>query len=381
MIPAAFSGSEQTFRAVIKPTVSGKSLSVHFSNVLGKAPVTIGAAHIGIVSAGAALTADAPLTFSGHLGVTIPAGGGASSDAVAFSFPYGARLAVTEYLSGSWTSLPQHNSVGLWTNYSTAAKAGNRTGDAAGTAFTQTTNEAYLVDRLDTIGDYKETVAFIGSSTTAGFGSTPNAYNDVVDDIADNLHAAGIDTVGLANLALIPDPLLPQNDMTTGGNQSAIERFTRDAASLPGIAIVVQNAADVDLKGDCDSAQSVIAGERQITAAAHAANIKIVLALVAPSTYCGQQNPSGFGSRFAAGSGQDAQRVLLNDWLRSTTPSTVNGVAEAPPAADGFVDIATPVTDPANTGYMLPQDDSGDDSHPNAAGQARQAAAFPATFF
>jgi len=371
--------SEQTFRDIVKPTVSGRSVSVHFSNIVGTTPLTIGSAHIGIVAAGAKLSRDVALTFGGKSSVTIAAGGAVSSDAAALTFAYGAKLAVTEYLRGAWPSLPQHNTSGLWSNYATSAGAGDATSDFAGTSFTTATNEAFVADRVDVIGSYKETVAFLGSSTTVGVGSDPGKYDDMIDDIADNLHAAGIDTIGLANVAIAPDSLLPQNEISA--NPSAISRFGTDVVPLPGIAIVLQNAADVDLKFSCDSAQTVISGDRTLVSAAHAAGIKIYLAVIAPTTYCNGQNPSGFGSRFPAGTGEDLQRELLNGWIASTAASTVNGMPEAAPGADAIVDIATPITDPSNTGYMLPRYDSGDDSHANAAGQAVQAAQFPAALF
>lgn len=372
--------SEQTFRFILRPTVSGDTLSVHFSNALGTAPVTIGAATIGIVTSGAAESSAVALTFGGKSTLTIAAGQSISSDTVRLKYPYGALLAVTEYLSGSWAALPQHGNSGLWTNYETAAGAGNETSDTAGTSFTQTTTETFLVDRLDVKrSDYKETVAFIGSSTTAGFGADANEYDDLVDDVANSLHAAGIDSIGLVNLAIIPDPLTPQADLEY--NPSVLERFGRDVTTLPNIAIVVQNAADVDLKSACLPAQQVIAGEQQAIADAHAVGIKIYLAVVAPSTYCNGQFPNGYGSMFPAGTGQDLQRELVNTWIESTGTSTVNGVVEAAPTADRIIDISTPITDPANTGYMLPQYDFGDDSHVNAAGQAAQAAQFPASIF
>ncbi len=373
-------GSNQSFRAILRPTVSGSSVSVHFSNVLGTSPVTIGAATIGLVSNGAAEQNSIPLTFNGKSSVTIAAGKSVSSDFVPLTYTFGSLLAVSEYLSGSWTSLPQHSNSALWTNYATASSAGNATTDTTGASFTQTTSEAFLVDRLDVTGQsYKETVAFIGSSTTAGYGSDANKFDDMVNDVANNLHAAGIDNIGIVNLALVPDSLTALAD--ADGSQSVIERFNRDVLSLPGLAVLVQNAADIDLKVSCFPAQQVIAGDQQVVSMAHAAGIKIILAVIAPSTYCNGEYPSGYGSMFPAGLGQDGQRDLLNTWIESIAPSTVNGVTEAPPGADGIVDISTPVSDPADTGYVLPQYNAGDDSHTNTAGQAVQAAQFQASMF
>jgi hypothetical protein len=376
---ALASANEQTFRTIVKPTVGSRgTVRVHLSNVLGNAPITVGALHVGIVSTAPALVAgsDIALTFSGASTVTIPAGASLYSDPAKLAFGYGTLVAVTAYISGSTTSLPAHNTGGIVTDYQTAVGAGNQTGDGAGTSFS-TTGNSMLVDRLDLFGDYTGTVAFAGSSTTIGYGATPNAYNDLVDDVATNLHAAGRDDLALANMAIVPDAFLKANDIA--GIPSVMERLSTDFLSLPSLRTVVQNAADIDLKDGCDTATDIIAGEQSFIAQIHAAGARAVLAVIAPTTFCKGQNPSGFGSQFPAGSGEDAQRDLLNAWIVSPIPSTVSGVAEPVSAADGYVDISTPVTDPSNSAYLLPAYDTGDDSHVTAAGQAVQAQAIPAS--
>ena len=363
-----FSSNEQTYRTILKPTVGSRgTVRVHFSNVLGTVPLTIGAAHVGIVSTAPAIAAgsDVPLTFAGSATVTIPAGSSAYSDPAALSFAFGALVAITTYVPGATASLPARSAGGLVTDYQTAPGSGNQTGDLAGTTFTSTGN-SLVADRLDLLGNYTGTVAFAGSSTTIGVGSTLNAYNDLVDDVATNLHAAGRDDFALANMAIVPDSLLQANDIS--GIRSVAERLSSDFLSLPNVRTIVQNAGDIDLKDSCDTATDLIAGNEALVAQAHAVGSRVVIAVVAPTTFCKGQNPSGFGSQFPAGSGEDAQRQLLNAWIAGPTST-----------ADGFVDISTPVSDPSNSAYLLPAYDVGDDSHVTAAGQAIQARAIPAS--
>jgi hypothetical protein len=358
------SANEQTFRTIVKPTVGSRgTVRIHLSNVLGTAPITVGAMHIGIVSKAPAVTSgtDVAVTFSGAPTVTIPAGASLYSDPTKLAFGYGTLLAITTYVPGT-TSLPAHT-AGVVTEYQTAAGTGNQTGDLAGTSFV-TTGTSFVVDRLDLFGDYTGTVAFAGSSTTIGVGSTQDGYNDLVDDLANNLHAAGRDDLALANMAIVPDSFLQKNDVI--GIRSVTERLTTDFLSLPSLRTIVQNAADIDLKDGCDTATDIIAGEQSFVSQVHAAGARAVLAVIAPATFCKGQNPSGFGSQFPAGSGEDAQRDLLNAWIVSPAST-----------ADAYVDISTPVSDPSNAGYLLPAYDSGDDSHVTAAGQAVQAQAIP----
>lgn len=372
-------GSEQTFRTIVKPSVGSRgTVRVNFSNAFGTSPLALGAAHVGVHGTGASVVAetDVPLTFGGKPSVTIAAGGTAVSDPVTMQFAYGVTLAVTEYVSGSWPGLTQLFRGGLVTSYATPSGAGNATADVAGTAFTQKTFETFLVNRVDVLGNYTKTVAVVGSSTTIGAGSDLDQFDDLVSDVAADLHAAGRDDVAVVNTAQAPSGLLTINALA--GNPAIVDRFGRDVLTLPGLATVILNAGDVDLKAaNCSSAATIIPGVQNVIAQAHAAHVRIILAQVAPTTFCNGQNPGGFGTRFPAGTGQDAERQALNAWMASTQPSVVDGVTVQPPGADGVVDLSTPVADPANVAYLLPKYDIGDDSHLTAAGQALQAAAIP----
>jgi lysophospholipase L1-like esterase len=129
------------------------------------------------------------------------------------------------------------------------------------------------------------------------------------------------------------------------------------------------------------NAAAVIAGKQNLAQQAHAAGLKIFVATTAPSTFCGAQNPGGFGTRFAQGSGEDAQRFLLNAWTTSTVASIVNGVSVAAPTDDAVIDFNGALVDASNTSYMLPALDSGDDIHPNATGYGAMVKAIPLSLF
>ncbi len=370
-------GSEMTFRVIAKPSVGSRgTIRLHFSNVVGAQSVTIGAVHVGVQSSGASVQpgTDQIVTFGGSLGTTIAAGATATSDPLPMQFTYGTVLAVTEYISGAWMWLPGNLGGYNVTQYETLANAGNTTNDLAGTSFTNTLVDVNLLDRIDVIGgDYKETVALIGSSTASGYGSDLNQFDDLSDDIAKNLHAAGRDDTSVVNMAIIPNPLLQQSDPY--GDLSTLARFSRDVASLPGIGAVIQGAGDVDLKANgCVAASVIVPGEQQFIAMAHAAGIRVVLPTIPPSTYCGQSNSAPRTQ--PPNTGADYERQQLNAWILSTAPTMVDGMPFAGDDADVIVDFSGAVDDPTNAGYMLPQY-ALDLSHPNAAGQAAQAATIP----
>jgi lysophospholipase L1-like esterase len=375
---AGGAGSERTFREIVKPTVGSRgTVRLHFSNFFGTSAVTLGAVRVGVQSSGAAVASgDAAVTFNGLSSVTIPAGGFATSDNVPFNFNYGVVLAVTEYVSGSWTALTQHEQAGgAVTSYATATGAGNMTTDAAGASFTQTTLDTFLLDRVDVYGSYAGTVAAFGSSTTDGFYSGLDAHMTYPDQLAAMLHAAGRDDVGIANEGIGGDTVL--GTTATAGEL----RFPRDVLALPGLYVVLSYLGANDLRDSCQTAVALIPGEQNLAAQAKSAGVKYFLGITAPSTFCGKQNPGGFGTRFTQWSGEEADREAFIAWEKSTAASTVSGVQESAPVVNGLLDFNNVLVDSANLSYMLPALDSGDDIHPNATGYGKMAAAVPLTIF
>jgi lysophospholipase L1-like esterase len=302
--------------------------------------------------------------------VTIPAGGVVTSDEVGLSFSYGALLAVTELVSGSWTSLTQHTQAGTVTSYTTAVNAGDKSADLTGAAFNKPIHQTYLLDRVDVYGDYSQTIAAFGSSTTDGVASGTDAHKTYPEQLAERLHQAGRDDVAVANVGIAGTTVLG-NSATAG-----INRFARDVLPLPGVTAVIDYLGANDLRGNCVTADTLIAGKKNLISQAHAAGLKLYVATTAPSTFCGNQNPGKFGQRFPEGSGEEAQRFLVIDWeVAATNPNL--GAA----AADALIDFNGALVDPTNKSYMLPSLDSGDDIHPNATGYGLMAKAIPLSLF
>jgi hypothetical protein len=80
-------------------------------------------------------------------------------------------------------------------------------------------------------------------------------------------------------------------------------------------------------------------------ARAHDRGVKVILATILPYKGAGYWSEQG-----------EAVRIAVNDWIRSTKE------------ADGHVDLAKAVADPADPARMAKPYDIGDALHPNDAG-------------
>lgn len=388
-------GTEQSFRNFFYPTVAGSQERVHLSNLFGSGPITVGAARLAASGTATAPAIDAardiPLTFSGAASVTIPAGGSVTSDPVRITYQFGEKLAVSIYVQGTFPALTQHESQ-VNTNYATAPGTGNTTTDTAGTAFANANTEWYLLTGVDVYGPYQGTVALFGSSSVDGHASdygNSNSYpvpnvpvagqdNDRPSDwLARQLTAAGYN-LGVLNAGTIGDPAGEDSRTASGSAAAGIDRMQRDVLSQPGIKAVVIYFGGIDLRADCVPATSVEASLTNMISQANAAGVRVILATLPPSEYCQSSDPSLIPSDANPYAGDinpgpenpgSTNRNLLNAWIRRSGAALPGVVAVA--------DFDKALADPAHPDFMLPNDNSGDNFHPNGAGYGVQSSAIP----
>lgn len=392
-------GTEQSFRFFFVPTVAGTQERVRFTNHFGTAPITISGARLAVAAGGATAgstpaidpTHDAALAFSGNPSVTIPAGQEVVSDPVSITYTFGQKMAVSLYLSGSFPSLTEHDSQGT-VNFATPSGAGNTTADAPGASFSEPNTEWFLVRNLEVFGPYQGTVALFGSSSIDGhasnFGDT-NAYpvpnvpipgqdaDRPSDWLARQLNAAGYN-LGVLNAGILGDPAGPSSTGT--GSVPGVDRLQPDVLAQPAVKAVVIYLGGVDIRGtDCRSAPFVESALAQMTAAAHAAGVRVVLATLPPGEWCSTPGQANFGpiptdsDPFAGDLNPgpenpgSTQRRLLNDWIR-TTGATLPGVVSV-------ADFDKVLASPAHPDFMIPNLNSGDNFHPNGTGYGVQSGA------
>jgi lysophospholipase L1-like esterase len=205
-------------------------------------------------------------------------------------------------------------------------------------------------------------VAAIGDSITDGMRSTPNRNQRWPDGLARRLAQAGGPPTAVLDLGISGNRLL--SDSPCYG-QALARRFGHDVLDQPGVttAIVLIGINDINFAAmpahaglDCDvphtqvDANDLIAGYRQVVAAAHQAGVRVLLATLTPASLPPPR---------------EEMRQQVNHWIRSGG------------GADGLIDFDAALRDGAAPTRLQARYDSGDHIHPSDAGYAAMADAVP----
>ena len=332
---------QQTLRQIVHTSIGGASARVEVSNAFGAAPLPIADVHVALRSSGSTITSgtDHPVTFGGQASATIPAGGLAISDPVAISVPALSDVAVSMYLPQSTGSSTFHQQ-GNVTNYIAS-------GDVSGNASlpgAQTTGSYYFLTNLDVQNSAAQgAVVTLGASITDGVASGTDDNRRWPNDLAVRLANSGR-TVGVLNQGISGNRLL-----VDGAGQSALNRFTRDVVSQPGVSWVIFSDDPLNDLGSTSpppTSDQLIAGLKQLISVAHQNGIKFLCSTLTPYQGAGYWTQQG-----------ETAREALNAFVRGSGSG-----------CDGVVDQDAATHDPANPTRYLPAYDSGDHLHPNEAG-------------
>lgn len=342
--------SNQTLRFVLRTSIAGKTARIQLSNVFGTTPLSIGSAHLALHGTGASIVAgsDRTLTFGGRPDATVPARGVLYSDPVDLDIPELGDVVVSLYLPGPAVAPVTGHSFSLTTNYTSPP------GNYAGAVDMPVGNTAcftiaprpcitpwYYITRLEVMAPAETSaIVTLGDSITDGdSGGSPVSSVDLhvrwPSYLADRLLAQK----GSPDFAVLNAGISGNN---LRGSNGALDRLDRDVLSQAGVKYVVL------LEGINDAsagmiADQLIAIDRQIVDRAHAAGLKIYGATLTPA-----------GS--LPGTVREYNRAALSNWIRTSG------------AFDGVIDFDRAMADPARPTYMVPLYDSGDHTHPSAAG-------------
>jgi len=355
----AYEGSGGTFparttaRQIVHTSIAGTAARLRLSNVFNTQPLTVTDFHLARRTSGSSVDAstDRPVTFGGQTSVTIPAGGQAVSDPVAFAVRAESDVAVSFYVPVLTQNVSSHQFA--FENQYLAD--GNVTG-AANIATTMTYSSYFIVSDLDVLNSSATgSVVALGASITEGHSTTFGANRRYPNLLASRLNASGR-TVGVANEGIAGNQLLG-----VGVGPSALDRFDRDVLGRSGVRSVIfaDNPINDLGSGREPTGSQLIAGLTQLITRAHAAGIKFHCATLTP-----------FGGHGSWSSSREVARGQYNAFVRGQGSG-----------CDGVVDFDLATRDPAAPTQFRAEFDQGDHLHPNDAGMAAMAAAIPLTLF
>ncbi|QNK68100.1 SGNH/GDSL hydrolase family protein [Variovorax sp. PAMC26660] len=354
-----FQFNRQTVRQVARLSIGGARLRVVISNEGGTSPLHIGAARVARHGEGSAIVegSDRAVRFGGQAEVTVPPGARMISDPVDLPLPALSEVAVSLYLPRPSQPAGFH--------FDARQTAYVADGDLSGaprlpTTATQWSTRVYVSGLIVETPRAPTTVVALGDSLTDGNGSTPGANTRWPDALAERLAGRG---VGVLNAGNSGGRLLKD-----GMGRAALERVGRDVFSQPGVRamVVMLGTNDIGWPGGAFApqepavrAEEVIQGFRQLIEMAHAHNVRIMGATIAPNER-GLEGTPLVGHHSPE---KDRVRQAVNQWIRESG------------AFDAVVDFDALLRDAAHPIRMKAAMDSGDHLHPGDAGYKAMAAA------
>lgn len=337
-----------TIRYRLRIAQGGRIIRLTISNPSAQ-PLLIGKMSVGI--AGRGLDAVGGTMREVHFGgagrLLLPADAPALSDPIDLPVEDGADLVISVYLPDGirhWDGA----SPSPATSPAVAADLDRTASDPFPVSFQ--INQRPLVSRIDVSRTHaRKVVVAFGDSITDGIVA-PNGARGWPGALAHRLAARNISVV---NAGIGGNRLLrPAGTM----QPAALARLARDVWSVPGIThiITLLGINDIGMGGLAYpgfgesapvDADEIIAAYKQIIAQAHDRGIKVIGATILPFQ----------GARYYAPE-KDATRRAVNTWIRTSK------------AFDAIVDFDAITRDPAMSGTLRREFDSGDHLHLNTAG-------------
>jgi Concanavalin A-like lectin/glucanases superfamily len=363
--------SNLTIRTFVTPSVAGDTIRIKLDNATGTSPLVIGHATVALDDH----TRMTNLTFSGNAGITLPGGGMAYSDPIAFPVTTAQELLVSFTLTNSVSYLP----MATLTNYSSytyisANGSGDHTADTTETAFTGSgTHVGYFTDVLANVD-----VTTLGVATQAVLGDglidfwdpnttpvVPSLRDDLASDVASSSAPYGIIAENVESNEIM-------SDQWGYGGPAALSRIDRDVLDQPGINSVILYQGLEDLLRGRTADDVTANGATQLLTYLQANNIAVIANGLTP---CDGYAGGGSTPNDPCTASVDSERTATNAWLNNFPLGM--GPWSTPPLFYIDADTALGIPDTANGETKLhPAADGGDHANLSYAGYGALASAY-----
>ena len=326
----------QTLRMPVRTSLGGSQLRVRLTNRYAASATAIGHVTIGLQQGGAnTIGAPATVTFGGSQSLTMAAGASAVSDPVALSVSANSRLLLSVYIPPGANALPPRHDLAVATGYNYNG------GDASGATVFPVGNTFSFIsmfDGLDVSAAAPSTVVVMGDSISDGLNLAPDTDTRWPDRLAARVAPLGLAVVneGVSGDEVTVDQATAPSIQT---------RWSTDGLGPAGVRTIIEQGGINDIRTGVP-VTVLEAAQQQLIASAHTAGVRVLLTTLTPMAGSSGDNAT-----------EESARSAYNAWAESGASG-----------ADGVVDLDAALRDPANPAAMLAAYNSGDNLHPNAAG-------------
>ncbi len=338
-----------TLRQIVKVSLGGTALRIHFSNAFGMKPLKIDSASFGAWSRKSqnVVNENSAVLFSGFAGVTIKPGEERMSDPIKMRVVDGGEYAISLFFKHS-AELSTFHSVS--STSSLISKDGNF---ASANSFSpkRELESWYLISELDVKPESAATsIVCFGDSITDGVGSEQNRNTRYPDFLARRIRRAHL-SLGVLNAGIGFNRILETQDDIGQPSFSALERFDHDVLSATGVSsvIILEGINDIGLSSckteHCDVGAMLVVAYRKLIERAHRAHLRAVGATLTPIANSGYDSPA-----------HRLVRDRINTWIRESNEF------------DAVVDFDRAVRRTQDHQKLRMEYDSGDHLHLNSAG-------------